>query len=76
VSDAIGVDRWTFSSHCRCRVVVVIVVVVVVVVVSDAGDDVVADCEEVVITVKRPLDTFGRVTFAGVECCDEFFTEV
>jgi len=57
-------------------VVIVIVIVVVIVVVSDAGDDVLADCEEVVIMVKHPLDTFGCVTFAGVECCDKFFTEV
>jgi hypothetical protein len=47
-----------------------------VVVIGDGGDDVLAHCEGVVIMVKCPLDPFGRANFVGVECCDEFLTEV
>jgi len=53
-----------------------IAIVIVIVIVSNAGNDVLADCKEVVIMVKRPLDTFGCMTFAGVKCCNKFFMEV
>jgi hypothetical protein len=44
-------------------------------IVSNMRDDVLAHCKEVITIVKCPPDHFGRMIFAGIECCNEFCTE-
>ena len=56
-------------------VVVIVLLVLVMAIVGGVGDDVLAHSEEVIVTVKPPLDPFGGVSFVGIEWCDKFFME-